>query len=51
MQRSARVDHVAFVYIAHVPAGRAPEAYTARAIPYDDEASVPLEAREILWQR
>lgn len=50
MERLAPVDHVAFVYSARLPAGSSPDAFTARVVPANDEASIPLEARQILWQ-
>jgi starch phosphorylase len=51
MERSAPVDHVAFVYTAQIPGDRRPEDFTPRVVPHNDEAVIPLEAREILWQR
>ena len=39
------------VYRAAVPWARAAEAYTARVLPNHPEASIPLEASHILWQR
>jgi starch phosphorylase len=41
----------AFVYSAQVPATCPASDYTARIIPHHPNASVPLEARQILWQR
>jgi starch phosphorylase len=38
-------------YSAHVPATRPVSDYTARIIPRHPNASVPLEAEQILWQR
>jgi starch phosphorylase len=38
-------------YSAHVSATRPASDYTARIIPHHPNASVPLEARQILWQR
>jgi starch phosphorylase len=38
-------------YSAQVPATRSASNYTARIIPRHSNASVPLEARQILWQR
>jgi starch phosphorylase len=38
-------------YSAQVPASRPASEYTARIIPRHLNASVPLEARQILWQR
>jgi starch phosphorylase len=37
--------------MADVSAVRPAEHYTVRALPYRDGVSVPLEARQILWQR
>jgi len=45
----ASVD--ACLYSARVPAARPAVDYTARLIPHNDEAIVPLEASSILWQR
>jgi starch phosphorylase len=41
----------ALTYSAHVSATRPASNYTARIVPYHINASVPLEARQILWQR
>jgi starch phosphorylase len=41
----------AFVYSAQVSAIRPASDYTVRIIPRHPNASVPLEARQILWQR
>jgi starch phosphorylase len=38
-------------YSAQVPATRPASDYTARVIPRHPNASVPLEAQQILWQR
>jgi starch phosphorylase len=38
-------------YTAQIPATRLASDYTARIIPCHPNASVPLEARQILWQR
>jgi starch phosphorylase len=38
-----------FLYSARVPARRPAAAFTPRLIPYHPDASVPLEASEILW--
>jgi len=38
-------------YSAHVHATRPASDYTVRIIPHHPNASVPLEARQILWQR
>ncbi|HEX6647998.1 MAG TPA: alpha-glucan family phosphorylase, partial [Pyrinomonadaceae bacterium] len=40
-----------FVYTARIPATRPAGDYTPRLIPHNDEAIVPLEAFQILWQR
>jgi starch phosphorylase len=40
----------AITYSAQVSATRASSDYTARITPYHTNASVPLEARQILWQ-
>jgi len=39
------------LYSARVPAGRSADDFTVRVAPYHPDAGVPLEAREILWQR
>ena len=39
------------VYSSKVPATRPVADYTARAIPCDSQASIPLEATQILWQK
>jgi glycogen phosphorylase len=51
--RSAeRADsEVALLYLTQVSASRPASDYTVRIIPYHANAPVPLEAREILWQR
>jgi starch phosphorylase len=38
-------------YSASVPAGRPPEDFTPRIVPFHPEAFVPLEASDILWYR
>jgi hypothetical protein len=38
-------------YSAHVSATRPASEYTARIVPQYLNASVPLEAEQILWQR
>ena len=40
-----------FTYVARVDGPRPVSDYTARVVAYHPEASVPLEAAEILWQR
>jgi starch phosphorylase len=39
------------VYSAQIPASRPASDYTARIIPHHPNASVPLEAEQVLWQR
>jgi glycogen phosphorylase len=39
------------LYLAQVAATRPASDYTARVIPHHPNASVPLEAPQILWQR
>jgi starch phosphorylase len=41
----------ASIYSAQVPATRPASDYTVRVIPHHPNASVPLEAEQILWQR
>ena len=41
----------AYVYSGSVPATRPAADYTPRALPQDPRVAVPLEARQILWQR
>jgi starch phosphorylase len=43
-------SHGVLTYSAHVPATRPASDYTARIIPHHTNASVPLEAEQILWQ-
>jgi len=40
-----------YLYSTRTPADRPANDYTPRIIPYKAEASVPLEAGQILWQR
>jgi glycogen phosphorylase len=40
-----------YVYTASLSATRPATDYTARVIPFHDSVAVPLEARQILWQR
>jgi glycogen phosphorylase len=48
----ARVDSPgAFIYSSEIPATRPAGDYTPRVIPHHANASVPLEAAQILWQR
>jgi starch phosphorylase len=41
----------AFIYSAEVPSIRSADDYTPRMVPAFDDVQVPLEAKEILWQR
>jgi starch phosphorylase len=41
----------AFIYSAEVPSSRSADDYTPRIVPAFDDVHVPLEAKEILWQR
>ena len=41
----------AYLYIAQLPEARPPSDYTPRLIPYNPDASVPLEAVQIVWGR
>jgi starch phosphorylase len=41
----------AFTYKAEVPSSRPAGDYTPRIVPAFSDAQVPLEAKEILWQR
>ncbi len=40
-----------WTYVAQVKTNRPAEDFTARMIPRHPEASIPLEAAQILWQR
>src|SRR5262245_12036638 len=53
MARGRKLDAAehAYEYGARIPALRPPGDYTPRLLPYHPAAVVPLEAREILWQR
>jgi starch phosphorylase len=53
MQRMHRLVAAAtgYAYVARVAAERPASDYTARLIPRHDNAQVPLEASQILWQR
>jgi starch phosphorylase len=53
MQRMHRLVAAAtgYAYVARVSAERPASDYTARLIPHHDNAQVPLEASQILWQR
>jgi starch phosphorylase len=53
MARGRTLDGQAngYEYRVSIPAVRAASDYTPRLLPYHAAAAVPLEAREILWQR
>jgi glycogen phosphorylase len=40
-----------YLYSMRIPATRSASDYTARVIPHNPEAIIPLEAPQILWQR
>ncbi len=40
-----------YLYSVRLPAARSASDYTARVIPHNPEAIIPLEAPQILWQR
>jgi starch phosphorylase len=40
-----------YAFTARVPASRPASSYTPRVIPYHSQATVPLEAAQILWRR
>jgi starch phosphorylase len=41
----------AYCYIGDAPASRPADHYTPRIVPFQPQAAVPLECREILWMR
>ena len=53
MERGARLCDCAhnYVYSARTPATRNAGDFTPRVLPYHPDALVPLEARQILWQK
>lgn len=51
MDRGTRMPDGGFLYSAMVGPERDPGDFTARVIPYHPNASVPMEANHILWQR
>jgi starch phosphorylase len=53
MTRGRKLDGPSngYEYEVSIPAVRATDDYTPRLVPYHPAAVVPLEAREILWQR
>lgn len=51
MSRGVQLPGDGFVYTASVAATRPAGDFTPRVIPYHPNASVPLEASQILWQR
>jgi glycogen phosphorylase len=40
-----------FIYAAQVPSSRPADHYTPRILPAFRDVRVPLEAKQILWQR
>jgi starch phosphorylase len=48
---SSADSHGVLTYSTQLSATRPASDYTARIIPHHPNASVPLEARQILWQR
>ncbi len=51
LQMKLRQPAAECVYSAQVPAGRPRSDYTVRIIPHMRDTAVPLESRQILWQR
>lgn len=51
MKRGQQLTNHGYIYRASVPASRSAKDYTPRVVPYLSNASVPLEASEILWQK
>ncbi len=49
--RALEGKHGGYEYVASAPAVRPASNYTPRLIPHHPEASIPLEAPHILWQR
>jgi glycogen phosphorylase len=41
----------AYIYTAEVPSNRPANDYTPRIVPAFGDVHVPLEAKQILWQR
>ena len=53
MERTRTLDEAGdwHEYGVSIPATRPPGDYTPRLLPHHPDASIPLEAHEILWQR
>jgi starch phosphorylase len=51
MERGIKLADNSFMYSATVPANRNASDFTPRVVPYHPAASVPLEGRQILWQK
>jgi starch phosphorylase len=53
MERARKLDGTGdgYEYRVSIPAGRPLGDYTPRLVPNHPNASIPLEAPEILWQR
>jgi starch phosphorylase len=51
MKRIRQLEGGCYLFAAQVSAARTPADYTVRVIPYFPGAAVPLEARQIRWQR
>jgi starch phosphorylase len=51
MDRGAGISADEFLYAASVPGNRPASDFTPRVIPHHPNASVPLEAGQILWQK
>jgi len=51
MDRGAQLPDNAFLYTATIDTNRPASDFTARLIPHHPNASVPLEASEISWQK
>ncbi len=51
MDRTAQLAGNGYVYAASVEDNRSAADFTPRVIPYHPDAAVPLEARQIFWQK
>jgi starch phosphorylase len=51
MDRTAQLPGNGYLYVAGVEDNRNAADFTPRVIPYHPDAAVPLEARQILWQK
>ncbi len=51
MDRGAAQGDGGVIYSATVDNGRDPRDFTPRIVPHEDNASIPLEASEIFWQK